>query len=197
MSVRLRVQPNVGDVVSGALGLVTPAVDVSEEWSEKAVSLAIGEELRRAREVRGWSRAHLVTMLPSGIGDRTLLSYEHGTRHLTFIRALEICWALGLDPAMLVRRALQRARIHLATLPLQVDLHALLNDPGDSYRPMIQWARNTLNDHPNGIVEVEPVVIKNLAWFVGCARRDLTNYLARFLPDDEKVMAGGTLSTQT
>jgi hypothetical protein len=195
VSVRLRTRPDVADVVPDALGAMAGAVDVSEEWSEKAVSLAVGEELRRAREVRGWSRAQLVAMLPSGIGDRTLLSYEHGTRHLTFLRVLEICWALEVDPAMMTRRALQRARIRLATLPLQIDLQALLNDPGDVYRPMVQWARNVLNEHPSGIVEVEPAVVKNLAWFVGCSQRDLIKYLARFLPDEEKVMTGSTLST--
>jgi transcriptional regulator with XRE-family HTH domain len=188
---RLKAQADVGD----ALSLVAGVFDVADEWSEKAVCLAVGEEMRRAREVREWSRVQLVEMLPSGIGDRTLLSYEHGTRNLTFLRLVEICLVLGIDPATLVRRALQRARIRLATLPLQVDLRALLHSPSDTYRPMIQWARNTLNEHPDGIVEVEPVVIKNLARFVGCPPRDLTNYLARFLPDEEKVMGDSALST--
>jgi transcriptional regulator with XRE-family HTH domain len=178
------------------LALLTDVIDLSNEWSEKAISRAIGEELRRARETREWTRAQLVALLPSGIGDRTLLSYEHGTRHLTFLRVVEICLALEIDPAALARRALQRARIHLANLPLQVDLRALLNEPSDTYRPMIQWARNALNEHPSGIVEVEPAVIKNLALFAGCSRSDLTNYLARFLPDEEKVIADGALSTQ-
>ena len=189
----MRTRTDAGDVVVGSTSV---AVDVSEGWSEKAISLAVGEELRRVREVRGWSRAQLAAVLPSGIGDRTLLSYEYGTRHLTFLRFVEICWFLGADPAASVRRALQRARIHLAALPLQVDLHALLSNPGDTYRPMIQWARNTLNGHPNGIVEVEPVVVKNLAWFVGCSHDDLAKYLARFMPDEEKVMTDDTLTTQ-
>lgn len=64
--------------------------------SDKVISRAVGEEMRRTREAKGWSRNYLVTRLPSGIGARTLLSYEHGTRHLTLLRFIEVCRALGV-----------------------------------------------------------------------------------------------------
>jgi len=160
------------------------SIDVRVHPTDKTISRAIGDELRRAREACGWSRLQLVARLPSGIGDRTLLSYEHGTRHLSALRLIEICYALGVDMPTLSRRALQRARIHLENLPLQVDLRALMNDGNDTYRPMMQWARNTLNEHPDGVVEVVPVAVRNLALFVGCPYRDLVDYLARFTPDD-------------
>lgn len=155
------------------------------EPSDKIISRAIGEELRRAREACGWSRAQLVARLPSEIGDRTLLSYEHGTRHLTLIRFIEICRAMGVDSAALHSRALQRARLHLETMNLHIDLWALLRDCNDNtaFRPMIQWARNSLNEHPEGVMEIPPVVVRNLALFVGCPRQDLANYLAQFVPD--------------
>jgi len=166
------------------------------EPSDKVISRALGEELRRAREACGWSRLQLVARLPSGIGDRTLLSYEHGTRHPTVLRLIEICWAMGVDSATLHSRALQRARIHVETMNLQVDLRALLLDCNSSalFRPMVQWARNTLNEHPDGVVEVQPVAVRNLALFVGCPQQDLANYLARFVPDyrsaEEREVAG-------
>jgi hypothetical protein len=69
-------------------------------------------------------------------------------------------------------------------LPLAVDLKALLHDENTAFRPMVQWARNTLNEHPDGVVEVESPVVRHLALFVGCNHLDLANYLARFLPDD-------------
>lgn len=90
------------------------ALQVDQEWAnaepaderskqddaqERALSRAIGDELRRAREAQGWTRAELVALLPSGIGDRTLLSYEHGTRHLTVLRLLELCRALRPESA--------------------------------------------------------------------------------------------------
>jgi transcriptional regulator with XRE-family HTH domain len=154
--------------------------------SDKVISRAIGEELRRAREAHGWSRLQLVERLPSGIGDRTLLSYEHGLRHPTVLRLIEIGHALEVAAPTLLARGLQRARIHVENLPLAVDLNALLHDENTAFRPMVQWARNTLNEHPNGVVEIEAPVVRHLALFVGCAHLDLANYLARFLPDDQR-----------
>ncbi|MFI7679946.1 hypothetical protein [Actinophytocola sp. NPDC049390] len=48
---------------------------MTDEATAAAIARALGEELRRVREARGWSRAQFVKGLPSQIGDRTLLSY--------------------------------------------------------------------------------------------------------------------------
>jgi transcriptional regulator with XRE-family HTH domain len=159
-------------------------IEPSHAVAERAISRAVGEELRRAREAKGWSRAQLVGMLPSGIGDRTLLSYEHGTRHLTVLRLVELCRALGVAAPSLLNQALQRARIHLQNLVLQIDLRQLLADNSDTYRPMSQWARNKLAENPDGVVELAPSSVRELAAFVGCQHRGLANYLARFIPDE-------------
>lgn len=161
-----------------------PCVVDNQESSQRVISRAIGEELRRTRETRGWSRLQLVERLPSGIGDRTLLSYEHGTRHLTALRLIELCRALGVDAPTLLAHALQRARIHIENLPLKIDLHTLLEDGSGTFRPITQWARNALIEHPDGIAEVEPAVVQNLALCIGCTNQQLANYLARFLPCD-------------
>lgn len=168
----------------------TDARQTREEVADKAISRAIGDELRGTREVKGWSRLQLVSRLSSGIGDRTLLSYEHGTRHLTVLRLLELCRALGVPAPTLLTQALQRARIELANLVLQVDLQALINDKSDKFRPMDQWARNKLNKYPDGIVELVPSSIEELADFVGYPYQDLAKYLARFAP--ESTFAYGT-----
>ena len=160
--------------------MVEPGHDVAE----RAISRAVGEELRRAREAKGWSRAQLVGMLPSGIGDRTLLSYEHGTRHLTVLRLVELSRALGVASPGLLNQAMQRSRLHLQNLALQVDVRQMLDDGSDTFRPMRQWALNKLIDHPDGIVEVAPASVRELATFVGYTHRDLANYLARFIPDE-------------
>jgi transcriptional regulator with XRE-family HTH domain len=154
------------------------------EATDRAISRAIGEELRRAREANGWSRGHLVAQLPSGIGERTLLSYEHGTRHLTVLRFVELCRTLGVAAPTLLNHALQRARIHLQNLVLQIDLRFLLNDKSDKFRPMHQWARNKLNENPDGVVELPPSSVRELATFVGCPYHDLATYLARFIPEE-------------
>jgi transcriptional regulator with XRE-family HTH domain len=154
------------------------------EVTERVISRAIGEELRRAREALGWSRSQLVAELPSGIGDRTLLSYEHGTRHLTVLRFIELCRALGVAAPTLLNHALQRSRIHLQNLMLQIDLRFLLNDRSDKFRPMHQWARNKLNENPDGVVELPPSSVRELATFVGCTYQELANFLARFIPEE-------------
>src|SRR5262245_55572596 len=176
------------------LGAVSKAVQQMIEPSDQVISRALGEELRVAREACGWSRLPLASRLPSGIGDRTLLSYEHGARHLTLIRFIEICRAMGVDSAALHGRALQRARIHVETMNLQVDVRELLRDcnTNGKFRPMVQWARNTLNEHPEGVVEIQPAVTRNLALFVGCPGQDLTSYLAQFVPNYNNVDGQGS-----
>ena len=164
---------------------VTGDVADQVEPSDKMINRAIGEELRLAREALGWSRGHLVSRLPSGIGDRTLLSYEHGTRHLTTVRLIELCRAMAVDAPTLLTRALQRARIHMQNLVLEVDLPALLRDERPQFRPLAQWARNALNAHPDGVIYVEPPAVRTLAFSVGCTFLDLANHLARFIPDYE------------
>jgi transcriptional regulator with XRE-family HTH domain len=157
--------------------------DPQGKITEKVISRAIGEELRRAREANGWSRGFLVTRLPSGVGARTLLSYEHGTRHLTLLRFIELCTALGVAPPVLLTQALQRARIHLHNLVLHIDLRQLLNDKDDRYLPLIQWAHNKLIEYPRGVVELLPSSIRELATLLGCPYHELAGYLAGFIPE--------------
>lgn len=160
-------------------------MDASDDEVARAVARAVGEELRRAREAKGWSRAQFVTRLPSGIGDRTLLAYEHGLRHLTLIRLLELCEALDAVVADVVSQGLQRARLFLKNLALTVALHELLRSGNFKFRPMVQWARNKLNKHPDGVVELPPAGVIELADFMGCTHQDLAIYLARFAPEPD------------
>jgi hypothetical protein len=89
----------------------------------------------------GWPCVEIWLPLESGRprmetnGDRTLLSYEHGTRHLTALRLIELCKVLGVAAPVLLTQALQRARIQLAYLVLRIDLRFLLNDRSDKFGP--------------------------------------------------------------
>jgi hypothetical protein len=122
---------------------------------------------------------------------------QYGTRHLTVVRLIEICRVLGADAPSLLRQALQRALIYLDSMALRVDLKGLVNSRNEKFRPMVQWARNALKDNPDGVVEVEPAVVKNLALFVGCKHEELAAYLARFLPDDEDAAEEESASNVT
>jgi transcriptional regulator with XRE-family HTH domain len=160
---------------------------MSDVVLDKAISRAIGEELRRAREANEWTRAQLVARLPSGIGDRTLLSYEHGTRHLTALRLIELCQVLEVGAPRLLGLALQRARARLENLTLWVDLRALLDHNTTEFRPVKVWAHRILAEHPDGVVEVAPAAVETLAIMIGCPRGDLAAYLGRFVPAPEQI----------
>lgn len=147
---------------------------------DRILSRALGEELRRAREACGWTRAELADRLPSGIGDRTLLSYEHGARHPTFLRLVELGSVVGVDAATLMARALLRAHHYAETLTLRVDLHRIHAHKDDEFGQLMVWARHALVDHPGGMVEVVPLVAKHLAWMVGCSHREMAEHLLRF-----------------
>jgi transcriptional regulator with XRE-family HTH domain len=158
-------------------------MDFCDRGVRRFVSRAIGEELRRAREGQDWSRAQFVARLPSGIGERTLLSYEHGVRDMAVLRLLELCAILGAEPTHLLGLALQRARVMLDNLDLRVDLRALLDNHNPTFRPMHQWARNKMNRHPDGVAILAPTAVGELADFIGCAHDELASHLARFMPD--------------
>jgi hypothetical protein len=103
-------------------------------------------------------------------------------RLLTVVRLLELCEGLEVSPTDLLAEALQRAKLHLSHLKLRIDLNKVVNDRNMNFRPLVQWARNRLNHTANGIIEVSPDAILELAAVVGHSQKDLTRYLCRFTP---------------
>lgn len=152
---------------------------------EEALNKAVGEELRRVREGTGLSRVHFSMRLPSRIGDRTLLAYEHGLRMMTLARLVELADALCVDPATIFRRGLQRARINVANMTLDVELNELIKDcesGSAKFRSLRIWARNALNENPAGVATIEVAAVRSIAQFIGCPQQKLAEYLARFTP---------------
>jgi hypothetical protein len=49
---------------------------------------------------------------------------------------------------------------------------------------MHQWARNKLNENPDGVAELPPSSVRELATFVGCTYQELAIYFSRFSPDN-------------
>jgi transcriptional regulator with XRE-family HTH domain len=150
----------------------------------KAISRAIGMEIRSAREARSLSRQQLASLLPYDISVRTLLSYEHGLRNLSVVRLIEIGQVLGVDARIILARSLQRAQLDPMKLALVVDLNKMIKDESPAYRPMRQWARNTLNEKTNnGVVDMPPNVVRHLAHCIGYKHEQLAQYLSKFGPD--------------
>lgn len=167
------------DVSGSGLGFV----DVTDEATASAIARALGEELRRAREAQGVSRAQFVKGLPSQIGDRTMLAYEHGLRQITVLRLLELSQGLGVPASVILVQAMQRARLYLQNLVLRVDLRWLLQDNNVHYRPLSSWARNRLNKARSEVIEVTPSGVRELAAVLGRTPQELSAYFAKFTPD--------------
>lgn len=153
----------------------------------KEMSRAVGEELRQTREAKGWSRDKLVKRLPSGIGARTVLSYEHGTRHLTLRRFVEVCQALETTAPLVLGLALQRAQLYVDRLSLWVDLWQLADDNTAKFELMILWANNKLVEHPDGVVQVTPSVVREMATLMTVTAKDLATFLTEFTPDPGQI----------
>ena len=161
----------------------TGLMDAQDEVTDRAFARILGQEIRRAREARGWTRAQLVERLPSGIGDRTLLSYEHGIRFLTVVRLVEICRALGVAASEILHKAMEKAR-DLRAFSLRVNLRAVLRDKQDEFEPVRLWARNRLKDNPSTEVLLAPVTVREMAAVLGFSHGALAAYLAEFTTED-------------
>lgn len=152
---------------------------------DSRIILAIGEELRRARDSLGWSRAELVKRLSPTVPVNTYACYEKGIRQCSIPRLVEICRALGVAASELLGLALQRARVDLQTAGVQVDLHKVLDDDQEGLEPLRRWARNRLETDlvGRGVAWLEWDLIKELAMFFDVAGPDLVNRLMAFTPE--------------
>lgn len=158
-------------------------MNAAQDDSDRAFARILGQEIRRVREERGWTRADLVKQLPSGIGDRALLSYEHGTRALTIARFLEICRALGVAAAEVLDNSLEKAR-DLRAFSLRVDLRAVLRDQRAEFEAVRLWARRRLEGNPNAEVQLAPVTVREMAALLGFSHATLAGYLIEFTADE-------------
>jgi transcriptional regulator with XRE-family HTH domain len=172
-----------GHVLQKAGDGSTGLMDEQDEVTDRAYARILGQEIRRAREARGWTRVDLADRLPSGIGDRTLLSYEHGVRHLTVVRFVEISRALGIAAHEILQRASEKAR-DLTAYSLRVNLHALARDERDGYEKVRSWAKTRVEKVPAGILLLNPFTVREIAYFLGFTHGALTAYLAEFTTED-------------
>lgn len=77
--------------------------------AEDPDTAAVLAALRRARERRGWTPAELGTRM-DGVTARMVEEWEDGTRELRYLQYMQICAALGIDPAELVAEAVRKRR---------------------------------------------------------------------------------------
>lgn len=146
------------------------------------LSAVVGRELRRVRDALGWTRTETVARMPSGIGDRTLLSYEHGIRELTMSRFVEICRVYGVSPGSVLSAAFRLDPNDVEQATIIVDLPVLVQDTTPGYKAVRDYAqRKLLADGVVDFAEFSPIVVRELALYAGFSHFDLATYLAGFI----------------
>jgi transcriptional regulator with XRE-family HTH domain len=147
---------------------------------EKLLWCNLGNRIKVARQERGWTREQVIQRLPTPIVDRTLLSYEHGTRRYTVARLAEIAIVLGEAPGDILNAAAREARAY-HMIPMRVDLAAIARDR-NGFAALSKWAKSKLVEPPRERYPVlVPLVIQTLATMVEKPSRDLVRYLAQFI----------------
>lgn len=104
----------------------------------------LGDELRRLRKQRGWTRRDLNRRLQSDISLQTLATYELGTRQCSVVRLVEICLALGEVPHELMARVHQRVFSDTRVGRIRVDLRKVARDDQSELLPLRRWAKGKL-----------------------------------------------------
>lgn len=154
--------------------------------SDELITQMLGDELRKAREAAGLTRAQLIERMPSTIHPQTLATYENGIRQCTVVRLEEVCNALRIEAPELLAVALQRARTEPFTRTLRIDLPALLRDRTSTFALVRTWAENFRADSDGSdTARLEPAAVRALAFVVGVPQLDLIEYLMTFTPKAE------------
>lgn len=137
----------------------------------------LGEELRKLRRRRGWTRKELNQHLQSDISLQTLATYELGTRQVSVMRLVELCEALEELPQDLL------ARVHRRMFPnepgwVRLDLYQLAADTQPELLPLRRWAEGRLS-HSNSAreVQLDEAAIKQLAALCGLRPAELIGRL--------------------
>lgn len=107
----------------------------------------LGDELRRLRKQRGWTRRDLNRRLQSDISLQTLATYELGTRQCSVVRLVEICLALDEVPHELMARVHQRVFSDSPVGKIRIDLRKVVRDTQQELLPLRRWAKGKLAEH--------------------------------------------------
>jgi transcriptional regulator with XRE-family HTH domain len=157
-----------------------------------AYQRVLGDELRRLRKQRGWTRRDLNRRLQSDISLQTLATYELGTRQCSVVRLVEICIALDEVPHELLARVHQRVFSDSPVGRIRIDLRKIARDEQQSLLPLRRWARGRLaenNGHAPPEVSLDITALERMAELCGMQTIDLIASLRRISgplhdPDD-------------
>lgn len=147
---------------------------------------ALGEELRQARQQRGWSRKQLLAHLSTDISIQTVATYESGTRQCSVVRLVELCEAMGIHAHDLLARVLERTEFE-SSGHLVVDLDRVADDQQSDLTPLHRWAGQRLahagRNQPHSVA-LDLTALEYMAELCGITTVDLINRLRRLARDE-------------
>lgn len=140
----------------------------------------LGDEIRRLRKRRGWTRKDLNDRLQSDISLQTLATYELGTRQISVVRLVELCVALDELPHELLARVHERVFAGEETGRLRIDLRAVVRDNEPELVPLRRWAVGRLNEHDSAPeIGLDIAALERMAELCGIEVVDLITRLRR------------------
>ncbi len=144
------IEPDGGDIPVALTALADgnrPAAFDIERYQQ-----VLGDELRKLRRKRGWTRKQLNACLQSEISLQTLATYELGTRHCSVTRLVELCRAMDELPHDLLAKVHQRVFVDEPG-QIRANLRVLAGAEDQRLLPLRRWAADRL-DQPNAQNEV-------------------------------------------
>ena len=136
----------------------------------------LGDEIRRLRKQRGWTRKDLNERLQSDISLQTLATYELGTRQCSIVRFVEICLALDERPHELLARVHERVFTDAPVGRIRVDLRKVVRDRQPELLPLRRWATGRLAEEssPHSTeVHLDISALEQMAELCGLSTVDL------------------------
>jgi transcriptional regulator with XRE-family HTH domain len=103
----------------------------------------LGDELRKLRRQRGWTRKELNQHLQSEISLQTLATYELGTRQCSVVRLVELCVAMDELPQDLLAKVHRRVFVDEPGR-VRVDLRKVIADDQPELESLRRWATGRL-----------------------------------------------------
>lgn len=136
----------------------------------------LGDEIRRLRKQRGWTRKDLNERLQSDISLQTLATYELGTRQCSVVRFVEICLALDALPHELLARVHERLFTEATVGRIRIDLRKVVRDRQPELLPLRRWATGRLAEEPGAHgaeVYLDIAALERMAELCRLTTRDL------------------------
>ena len=142
----------------------------------------LGDELRKARKQRGWTRKELNNRLQTEISLQTLATYELGTRQCTIVRFVELCMALEELPHEVMSRVHDRVFAGTPAGRVHVDLRSVVRDTRSELSPLRRWAAGRLAAHVGPEPPVVPLDISALERLAELCQLETVELIGKLRP---------------